>query len=77
MEHSLILEAVLQGDGAMAKAEMQLHIERSENWLCDISKNRKKPRSVISPPGPMKREVSRKPRSLRDEFAENSLDRLH
>ena len=38
MEHSLILEAILQGDGAMAKAAMQLHLERSKNWLCDISK---------------------------------------
>lgn len=38
MEHSLILEAVLQGDGAMTKAAVQLHIERTKNWLCDISK---------------------------------------
>lgn len=33
MEHSLILEAIMMSDAPMAKAAMELHLERSKNWI--------------------------------------------
>lgn len=39
VEHSLILEGILRGDGEMAEAAMVLHLTRSMKWLCADEKN--------------------------------------